>query len=146
MNAISFVDTNLLVYSRDSSDADKNVRAREWLKQLWRNGRGRISYQILNEYYAVVTRKLTYPLSVDQARRGVMNLITWKPVPNSRELMEDTWCMQDRFGLSWWDSLVVAAARMAGCRYLLTEDLQNEQDLDGLLVMNPFPTTPGDAL
>jgi len=52
------------------------------------------------------------------------------------------WADQDRFGLSWWDTLIVAAARVAGCSNLLTEDLQHDQDLDGLRVVNPFEVTP----
>ena len=52
------------------------------------------------------------------------------------------WADQDRFGLSWWDALIVGAARVAGCSYLLTEDLQHNQDLDGLRVANPFRVTP----
>ncbi|HTQ80546.1 MAG TPA: hypothetical protein VMM92_11155 [Thermoanaerobaculia bacterium] len=57
-------------------------------------------------------------------------------------VMMTAWADQDRFGLSWWDALVVAAARMAGGSYLLTEDLQHDQDLDGLRVVNPFQVTP----
>src|SRR5258706_13291019 len=53
-----FVDTNVLVYARDPSAAEKHPRAREWVTHLWRTASGRVSFQVLNEYYAVVTRKL----------------------------------------------------------------------------------------
>ena len=146
MSGISFVDTNVLVYNRDASEPEKRIQAQAVLERLWREESGRISFQVLQEYYAVVTRKLSQPMPVDQARRDVANLITWKPAPNSQEMMQRAWRIQDRFGLSWWDGLIVAAAHLAKCRYLLTEDLQAGQDLDGLLVVNPFASPSGSRL
>jgi predicted nucleic acid-binding protein len=58
-------------------------------------------------------------------------------------LLEQGWRIQDRYRLSFWDALIVAAARAASCRYLLTEDLQADQDLDGVVVVNPFLRDPG---
>jgi len=58
MNATSFVDTNVLVYSRDANAGDKQVRALAWLERLWKGRSGRLSYQVLNEYYVITTRKL----------------------------------------------------------------------------------------
>lgn len=63
---------------------------------------------------------------------------SWRPIPASNELLERAFQVEDRFGLSLWDGLIVAAAQVAGCRYLLTEDLQDSQELDGLLVVDPF--------
>jgi predicted nucleic acid-binding protein len=57
-------------------------------------------------------------------------------------ILERGWKIQDRYGLSFWDSLIVAAAKSAGCRYLLTEDLQTGQDLDGVTVVHPFLSDP----
>ena len=144
MSGISFVDTNLLVYCRDSSEVEKSPVAQEWLSLLWKQGNGRISFQVLHEYYAVVTRKLSGKLPVAIARRDVINLLAWRPVPTSRQLMENAWRIEDRYGLSWWDALVVSAAKIAGCRYLLTEDLQTGQDLGGLIVVDPFQTPPAE--
>ena len=58
--------------------------------------------------------------------------------------MEGAWTIQDAHGLSWWDALIVSAARVAGCRYLLTEDLREGQSLETLVVLNPFRTSPSD--
>lgn len=142
MSGNSFVDTNLLVYCRDSHEEVKNRVARKWLEYLWEQGVGRISFQVLHEYYVVVTRKLSEKLPVEIARRDVINLLVWHPVPTSRQLMENAWQIEDRYGLSWWDALVVSAAKIAGCRYLLSEDLQAGQDLGGLIVVDPFRTEP----
>jgi predicted nucleic acid-binding protein len=61
-------------------------------------------------------------------------------------LLERGWKIQDRFQLSYWDALIVAAAKAASCRYLLTEDLQAGQSLDGIEVVNPFLRGPESVL
>jgi predicted nucleic acid-binding protein len=60
-------------------------------------------------------------------------------------ILERGWKIQDRYHLSFWDSLIVAAAKSAGCRYLLTEDLQANQDLDGVMVVSPFLSNPASV-
>lgn len=145
MIAPVFVDTNVLVYARDASAEDKHARAREWMAHLWQAQRGRLSFQVLHEYYAVTTRKLRPALSPAEARGEVRTLLAWQPQPMNGDLLESAWDVEDRFRLSFWDALVVAAAQTAGCRYLLTEDLRHGQELDGLTVLSPFLTAPGEA-
>jgi len=60
--------------------------------------------------------------------------------------LDEAWSVQDRFKFSFWDALIVAAARIGGCRLLLTEDLQADQDLDGIVVVNPFERLPEGTL
>ena len=138
-----FVDTNVLVYARDASEPDKQPRAAAWVEHLWRTRTARLSFQVLQEYYATTTRKLEPGLSPDQARADVRNLLAWRPVPVGAQVIEAGWSVEDRFGLSCWDALIVAAARIAGCEYLLTEDLQHGAELDGLQVLNPFRVEAG---
>ena len=133
-----FVDTNVLVYSRDSTEPDKQQAAMEWLELLWAQKSGRVSFQVLQEFYVTVTRKLKPGLSRDDARDDIRSLLVWKPIPTDAKVIEAAWSVQDRFQLSWWDSLIVSAAHRAGCRYLLSEDMQTGQDLDGLKVISPF--------
>ena len=142
MSADWFVDTNVLVYSRDSSEPAKQVRAEAWLSWLWRSRRGTLSVQVLQEYYATVTRKLASPTSPAEARRHVRSLLAWKPVQVDGRVLGLAWDLEDRFALSWWDSLIVGAAKAAGCKSLLTEDLQAAQDLDGVVVVDPFENDP----
>jgi predicted nucleic acid-binding protein len=141
----TFVDTNVFVYARDSGQTSKQPIARHWLDHLWMSGTGRLSVQVLNEYYVTVTRKLSKVLPVDAARADVSDLRAWKPVPVSAALISAAWDVEDRFGLSFWDSLIVAAARQARCRRLLSEDLQDGQDFDGVIVVSPFTHHPGDV-
>ncbi len=138
-----FVDTNVLVYARDASEPDKQPQALAWIEHLWRTRTARLSFQVLQEYYAATTRKLKPGLSPGQARADIRDLLAWRPVPIGAGALEAGWLIEDRFGLSCWDALIVAAARTAGCQYLLTEDLQHGSDLDGLRVVSPFVAAPG---
>jgi predicted nucleic acid-binding protein len=133
-----FVDTNLLVYFRDSSEPEKQLKSAEWMNALWETGSGRLSYQVLNEYYVIVTRKLMPGLEPGVARLDVRDLMSWKPVAVDLGVLEGAWIVQDRWGYSWWDALIVASAQRAGCRYLITEDLQHGQEIDELTIINPF--------
>jgi predicted nucleic acid-binding protein len=144
MSATCFVDSNVLVYARDSSERDKQSAAHAWMTELWNRQAGRISYQALNEFYVTVTAKLTPGLSPVEAWADVQSLFVWMPLAIDQSLLIKAKSVQDKFMFSWWDSLIVAAAQMQGCTHLLTEDLQDEQDLDGLIVLNPFRHMPAD--
>ena len=133
-----FVDTNVLVYARDSSETEKQRRAGAWVEELWRRRSGRLSTQVLHEYYVTVTSKLVPGLPVADARSDVRDLSRWQPVALDEPLIEIAWGVQDAHRLSFLDSLVVAAARQTGCEHLLTEHLQDGQDLGGTVVANPF--------
>jgi predicted nucleic acid-binding protein len=137
-----FVDANVLACARDASESTKQPAAERWLRLLWATRSGRESAQVLNEYYSVVTEQLRPGLSRDEARADVRNLMAWAPVPTDGPVVEGAWTVQDRYGLSWWDALVVSAAQEAGCAWLLTEDLQHGQALDGVTVVDPFRTEP----
>lgn len=137
-----FVDTNVLLYEWDALAGDKQRRAASWLTELWRARRGRLSYQVLAEYYVTSTQKLKPGLAPEAARRNVRTYLAWHPIVTDSRLIEAAWDAQDEFRLSWWDALIVAAAKAARCGYLLTEDLQHGQDLDGLVVLSPFKADP----
>ena len=144
MSALVFVDTNIFIYAIDDADPKKQGAAQDWRAELWKTRRGRISFQVLQEFYAKVTQKR---LSASkEARAEVRDLLAWQPVIVDDAILEQGWKIQDRYRLSFWDSLIVAAARAASCRYLLTEDLQPDQDLDGVVVVDPFSTDPESLL
>jgi len=144
MTAIVFVDTNVFVHASDARDPAKKQRALDWLASLWKSGSGRISTQVLHEYYSTVTHKLTPPMPRNQARADVTDLLAWRPLLVGDAVIQLAWSIEDRFGLSWWDSLIVAAAQVSRCDVLLTEDLQTGQRFDALEVVDPFTADPGD--
>jgi predicted nucleic acid-binding protein len=140
MNAAIFVDTNVFLYAVDASDRRKQTAARRWRDELWKSRCGKISFQVLEEFYAQVSRK--WPKGREAARAEIRDLLAWQPVEIRGETLERAWRLQDRFQLSFWDALIVACAQLSECRYLLTEDLQDGQDFQGLEVVSPFAREP----
>jgi len=143
MTALIFVDTNIFIYTFDEAAAGKQRAAKRWLEELWQSRRGRISFQVLQEFYANIAQK--WPGAREEAREKVLELLDWGPVAINRGVIERSWVIQDRYRLSFWDALIVAAAGTASCRYLLTEDLQSGQDFDGVVVVNPFLRSPNEV-
>ncbi len=138
MSAVVFVDTNVLVYSRDSSEPEKQSGAIAWMEHLWRTRGGRLSFQVLSEFYVTVTDKLEPGLDPGSARGDVRALFHWRPIPVDAAVIEVAWSIQERYRLAWWDALIVGAAQVADCNYLLTEDLQEGQRYGSVEVVNPF--------
>lgn len=138
MSAKAFVDTNILVYSRDKSEADKQAVALQWLAVLWQQRSGRISFQTLNEFYVTVTQRLKPGLSRADAQADIRNLLLWNPVAVDATVMENAWLIQERYGFSWWDSLILSAAQIQDCSHILSEDMQHGQQVGNLTIINPF--------
>ena len=74
------------------------------------------------------------------------SLVTWRPILVDLPTIDAAWAVEHRFGLPWWDSLIVAAAQVGGGTHLLTEDLQDGQSLDGVTVVDPFRHDPASIL
>ena len=146
MTAICFVDANVLVYAVGRSEPQKRQIANAWLTQLWTAGAGRTGTQVLNEFYVIATARLRQRVTATAARLVIEQYFAWQPVAIDRSLIAAGWGIQDRFRFSSWDSLIVAAAQKATCKFLLTEDLQHLQNLDGLVVLNPFKAELQDFL
>lgn len=75
-----FVDTNILVYSRDASKPEKQHQAMIWMKYLWETQTGRLSFQVLQEFYVMVTKELTPGMKAQHAREDVQSLFAWRPI------------------------------------------------------------------
>lgn len=138
MTVAVFVDANVLIYSEDSSDPVKQQTALQWLDELWRRQCGRISTQTLNEFYVNATRKLKPPLPQGDARAKVRRFTAWQPWQIDHATVESAWAMESRYGLHYWDSLVIASAQHLGCRYVLSEDMGHEQHYGAVQVIDPF--------
>ena len=140
-----FVDSNVLLYVDDATDPHKRDRAREWISHLWDTGLGRLSTQVLSEFY-VNARK--FGVSREKAWETVDSLLDWRPRAIDAELLRTAREIEKRHRLSWWDSMIVAAAQLEQCRVLLTEDLQDGVAIGSVIVRSPFtlkveqPTAP----
>lgn len=137
-----FLDTNVLLYGVDDRDLAKRDRARAWVAACWRCRCGRISTQVLNEFYANARREFPSAVSAGDARAEVRRYQQWQPWTIDQPTVEIAWAVESRYGLHYWDALMVAAAAQQGCALLLTEDLQHDQQIDGVRIVNPFVLGP----
>ena len=135
---LTFVDANVLVYSLDSREPVKKARAEQWLERLWQQRTGRTSVQVLSEFYAVATHKLAPRVAKDVAWDEAMRYFAWSPRQIDVALLGRTREIERRYGISWWDSMVVAAAQLENCVVLLTEDLHDGMVFGTLAVRSPF--------
>jgi predicted nucleic acid-binding protein len=138
MTVPCFVDANVLVYAHNPAEPLKCEVAQYLLRRLWADQSGRTSLQVLNEFYAVVTRKLSKRKSHDEAWVEVEEFFRWNPQQLDTGLLQRARQIEARYRLSWWDSLIVAAAQVQGCSVLYTEDLHHGATYDGVRVCNPF--------
>ena len=133
-----FVDTNILLYSRDASEPEKQAVARARLDALWERRTGRLSVQVLNEFFVNATRKLNPGLTPEEAWDDIETLSAWDPLPLDMAVLGRAFVVQRRYELSWWDSMILAAAEVSGCSRILSEDFADGASYFGIKVENPF--------
>jgi predicted nucleic acid-binding protein len=138
-----FVDTNVLLYAHDTAELEKNPIARSTINALWSERTGTLSTQVLQEFYNAATRKLAVPLGRTEAREIVDIYSAWHVVVLGPALILSATRVEEDYGLSFWDALIVEAARTAGARRLLTEDLQHGRVIAGVEIENPFRAASG---
>lgn len=138
MASRTFFDTNVLVYLFDADAPDKQTRAREALGQAIERGAVVVSTQVLQEFFVTVTRKLARPLPARDAEAALRRLMELTVVQIDPELILAAAVSSRRDRISFWDSLILAAASAAGCEEVLSEDLQHGQSFGGVRIANPF--------
>jgi predicted nucleic acid-binding protein len=134
----TFVDTNVLAYAHDRSERRKQAIAQAMLDALWRDRAGALSTQVLQEFYVVATRKFDPPMPRGRARQIVALYAEWPVVQIDVLLVLAASELEERHTLSFWDALIVEAARRSGATRLLTEDLQPGRRIGGVSIENPF--------
>ncbi len=137
MSAKTFVDTNLLVYAFDADAGAKQDRAIEVLAELWRDRDGRLSTQVLQEFYVSVTRKLAARLSKPAARRAVDLYSSWCVEIAPADIVT-AFRIEDEARISFRDAVIFAMALKSGARRVLSEDLNPGQKIAGIKIENPF--------
>jgi len=135
-----FLDTNIFVYAIDSSQqwGRQQAIARSIIRQQIENESGVISLQVVQEFYQVATTKIAVPLSTEDALEFIRYMSCLEIVVASLEMVIAAVHLHQRYLLSFWDALILQAAEFAGCSQVLSEDLQHNLRLDGLVVLNPF--------
>ncbi|HET8552768.1 MAG TPA: PIN domain-containing protein [Gammaproteobacteria bacterium] len=139
MSGETFLDSNIFIYAFDKTAVQKREFARGLIRQVLQDGTGIISYQVVQEVLNVLTRKLAVSMSAGDAARYLASTLEplWKVQP-SDALFQSGLSIRARYQYGFYDSLIIAAALAAGCDRLYSEDLQNGQQIDGLVIENPF--------
>jgi len=138
MSDIVFVDTNVLIYAHDTQAEPKRRIASTLLQNLWHSRRGRVSLQVLQEFYVNVTRKISIPITRDVARDIVEAYLAWEPFRPQVDDLVAASELEEQYQISFWDALIVHAAKKESAAVLLSEDLNAGQYFDSVVVKNPF--------
>ena len=138
MNGKAFVDTNVFVYLFDRDAPAKQAVAKQILQTEGRAGRLVLSTQVLQEFYINVTRKLGKPLSEAEGANAAKDLCAFEVVDVDRDMVLRSMDLSRTSRLSFWDALIIEAARTRGCDRLLTEDLQDGRRFGQMTITNPF--------
>lgn len=139
MNDRFFIDTNIFVYEMSSDVPSKQAIARGLVQDALQSGKGVISFQVVQEFFSVAFRRFTPPMLPGEADQVLG--ATFRPllaVHSSYALYGRALELTRLHSISWYDSLIVAAALEANCHILYTEDLQNGRQFDKLKIQNPF--------
>ena len=134
----TFFDTNVLVYLFDADAPTKQTQARKLVAREADAGRATLSTQVLQEFFATVTRKLAAPLPVEEAERAVRRLADFSVVQIDPQLILAAIATSVHSSISFRDALIVRSAQQSGAEILYTEDLQNGRNFDGLEIVDPF--------
>lgn len=138
MTELHFVDTNILLYAYDRDVGSKHDCAKQLLIDLWNEGKGCLSTQVLQEFFVNVTKKIPQPLSTSIAREIMRTYLPWIRVATDGEMAVRASEIADTWQTSFWDGMIIAAAERSGATVLLSEEMQSGQRIAGLLITNPF--------
>lgn len=135
---MDFVDANVLLYAYDAAADDKRVVASALVDRLWRERRGALSVQVLQEFYVNATRKIAKPMRPDVAVDTLKNLGRWRVHSPLADDVIAAATLSIRHRLSFWDAMIVRSAAELHCDTLWTEDLSDGQVIEGVRLVNPF--------
>jgi predicted nucleic acid-binding protein len=140
MSVIVFVDTNILIYAHDADAGSKQARSDTVLRQLWDSGTGRLSVQVLQEFYVNATRKLATRMAQISAREVVTSYGAWVRQPTTPDTVARAIDLAALAQISFWDALIVAAAEQVQATQIFSEDLNGGQSIAGIQIVNPLKT------
>ena len=139
MSGRFFLDTNIFVYTFDAHAPTKAKKATQLIRRAADTGEGIISYQVVQEFFSVAFRRFPQPLSVAEAEQYLITVL--RPllaVHSSPAIYFEALRIVEKHKLSWYDSLILAAAVEGQCEKLYSEDFQDGRKIEGLRIENPF--------
>lgn len=135
---LQFLDTNILIYAHDESGGRKRDIAANLVRRLWVERQGCVSTQVLQEFYVTITRKVLQPLSADEASEVIDQLASWRMHrPDPKDILSAI-RVHTRYGIAFWDAMIIQSASRLGCEVVWSEDLSEGQRYGDVLVRNPF--------
>jgi predicted nucleic acid-binding protein len=135
---LEFVDANVLLYAYDLSAGDRHERAARLVGALGAGRRGALSVQVLQEFYVNATRKIAAPLGPDAAMDRVRVLSRWTVhAPQAADVVGAAQLARTS-QLSFWNAMIIRSAAALGCTTMWSENLNDDQEIAGVLVRNPF--------
>lgn len=141
-----FVDSTTILYTQDRRLPAKRERSTRWLRRLLSSQRMVVSLQVLNEIYAVASRKPDFAHWRPTVQTFIQDSLVWTTPPLDASATREAWALEDRYRISFWDAMVLVSANRAGCGYFLSEDLNDGQLYGAVRAINPFRHTPEDVL
>lgn len=139
MNGKFFLDTNLFVYGFDTGQKKKQRKAREIVGQALSQKTGIISFQVIQEFLNVATRKFSKPLTVQDSKQYLGKILyPLCEVFPTESLYTTALDISTETQYSFYDSLIIAAASIGQCKVLYTEDLCHQRVVHGVTIVNPF--------
>ena len=137
-----FLDTNVFVYSFDSSENIKSSIARDLIQNALKEQLGCISSQVIQEFLNVSTKKFDPPLTIEDSRKYLNTVLApLCEIYASVDLYRKTIETFERWRYSFYDSMIITAAIQANCSILYSEDMQHNQNIQSLTIVNPFRTS-----
>jgi predicted nucleic acid-binding protein len=132
-----FLDTNILIYAF-AADDPRSAQAEALLAQG-----GVVGVQVINEFISVARRKLGWDWPQIDSALEVIEELAGPARPLTREIHREALLLARNHPITFYDALIVAAAADAGCRVVVTEDMQHGRRLGGVTLHNPFTATLG---
>ncbi len=144
-----FIDSNILLYTRDQKAGGKEALANAWLAAVTISNSGRVNLQVLNEVTHVMLRK-RQDMSPEAVFSDVAALSYFGTSPVTEAVVTLAQTVRLSSSYSWWDCLLLASALELGCTHFLSEDFQDGRRIEAggkaLTIVSPFAHTPGDIL
>lgn len=133
-----FIDSNILIYAHDSSEKEKQDISKKLIFDGISNDNMVLSAQVLNEFFVITTKKIKKTLPVKIAGREIELLRTLTIVDIDIDLILQAIDLSQKHKLSYWDSLIISAAKRSNCTIIYTEDLNSGQKIESISIINPF--------
>ena len=139
---IALIDTNLIVYSYDTSDKKKHETCKNLVEAAFKGEAPlAVSNQILAETFFVLTQKLKNPSSSEDAEAivdGIIDSINWKKINYTDETVKKAIILSRNHSIGLWDSLIAETSLENGIKKIYTENVKDFRKIPGLRAVNPF--------